>query len=150
MLSIPSNLGFTQYIALHNDLILLASPLSFLTNDRICKMMTNVPLPRTLAGLGSLLCELGCNYVISFYFITRHNSLIITEGWVYCASTPVFFIEMPSLEGLPRMPSLKRIPLTMRWDYALWDINPVFPGVGETIIIIIIIIIIINGGLSLE
>ena len=30
----------------------------------------------------------------------------------------------------------------MRWDYPPLDINPVFPGLGETIIIIIIIIII--------
>ena len=31
----------------------------------------------------------------------------------------------------------------MRWDYALLDINPVFPGLGEMIIIININIIII-------
>ena len=31
----------------------------------------------------------------------------------------------------------------MRWDYALLDINPVFPRLGEIIIIIIIIIIIL-------
>ena len=30
----------------------------------------------------------------------------------------------------------------MRWDYALLDIIPVFPGLGEEIIIIIIIIIV--------
>ena len=32
----------------------------------------------------------------------------------------------------------------MRWDYILLDINPVFPGLGETIIIIIIIVVVIN------
>ena len=32
------------------------------------------------------------------------------------------------------------IPLAMRWDYALLDINPVFAGLGEIIIIIIIVI----------
>ena len=31
----------------------------------------------------------------------------------------------------------------MRWDYIPLDINPVFPGLGETIIIIIIIIIVV-------
>ena len=31
----------------------------------------------------------------------------------------------------------------MRWDYALLDINPVFPGLGEIVIIVIIIIIIV-------
>ena len=30
----------------------------------------------------------------------------------------------------------------MRWDYAMLDINPVFPGLGDFIIIIVIIIII--------
>ena len=29
----------------------------------------------------------------------------------------------------------------MRWDYAMLDINPVFPGLGDFIIIVIIIII---------
>ena len=29
----------------------------------------------------------------------------------------------------------------MRWDYALLDINPVFPGLGEIMIIIMIMII---------
>ena len=32
----------------------------------------------------------------------------------------------------------------MRWDYIPLDINPVFPGLGETIIIIIIIVVVIN------
>ena len=31
----------------------------------------------------------------------------------------------------------------MRWDYSPLDINPVFPGLGETITIIIVVIIII-------
>ena len=30
----------------------------------------------------------------------------------------------------------------MRWDYIPLDINPVFPGLGETIIIIIIVVVI--------
>ena len=51
---------------------------------------TNVPLSRTLALWGSLLCESGPIYVISLYLIVRHNSLIITEGWTLGASTPVF------------------------------------------------------------
>ena len=36
------------------------------------------------------------------------------------------------------------IPLLMRLDYPLFDINPVFPGLGGIIIIIIVIIIIFN------
>ena len=51
---------------------------------------TNVPLSRTPALWGSLLCESGPIYVISLYLIVRHNSLIITEGWTLGASTPVF------------------------------------------------------------
>ena len=35
---------------------------------------TNLPLSRTLAGRGSLLCKLGPIHVVSFYLITRHNS----------------------------------------------------------------------------
>ena len=93
MLSIPSNLGLIQQIALHNNLTFLASPLSSLTNDRIHMMTTNVPLSRTPAGQGSLLCELGPIHVVNFFLITRHNSLIITEGWVYGASTPVFLLR---------------------------------------------------------
>ena len=74
-------ISLTISIALHNDLILLASPLSSLTNDRI-RMMTNVPLSGTPAGQGYLLCESGPIYIVSFYLITRDNSLIITGGWV--------------------------------------------------------------------
>ena len=32
----------------------------------------------------------------------------------------------------------------MRWDYIPLDINPVFPGLGETIIIIIVVVVVIN------
>ena len=82
MLSVPSNFGLTQEMALHNDLILLANPLSSLTNDTIHMMVTEVPLSGTPAGQGSLLMKLGCMYIVSLYLITRHNSLMITEGWV--------------------------------------------------------------------
>ena len=40
-------------------------------------MTTNVPLSRKPARRGSLLCESGPIHVVSFYLITRHNSLII-------------------------------------------------------------------------
>ena len=39
-------------------------------------MTTNVPLSRTPAGRGSLLCESGPIHVVSFYLITKHNSLL--------------------------------------------------------------------------
>ena len=39
------------------------------------------------------------------------------------------FIKTPSLEGLPT--KAKEIPLPMRWDYLLPDINPVFPGLWD-------------------
>ena len=45
-------------------------------------MTTNVALSGTPAGRGSLLFESEPIYVVSFYLITRHNSLIITEGWL--------------------------------------------------------------------
>ena len=45
-------------------------------------MTTNVSLSGTPAGRGSLLFESEPIYVVSFYLITRHNSLIITEGWL--------------------------------------------------------------------
>ena len=82
MLSILSNLGFTQEIALHYVLILLVSPHFSLTNDRIRVIKTNVPLSITPAGLGSLLSESGPMYVVSPYHFTRDNLLIITESWV--------------------------------------------------------------------
>ena len=63
-------------------------------------MTTNVPLSRTPAGRGSLLCESGPIYVVSFYLITRHNSLIITGLGLSCLHTSIF-IKTPSLEGLP-------------------------------------------------
>ena len=63
-------------------------------------MTTNVPLLRTPAGQGSLLFESGPIHVISFYLITRHNSLIITGLGLGCLHASIF-IETPSLEGLP-------------------------------------------------
>ena len=45
-------------------------------------MTTNVALSGTPAGRGSLLFESEPIYVVSFYLITRHNLLIITEGWL--------------------------------------------------------------------
>ena len=72
-------------------------------------MTTNVPLLRTPAGRGSLFCESGPIYFVSFYLITRHNSLIITEGFtrhinwglgLRCLHTSIF-IKTPFLEGLP-------------------------------------------------
>ena len=63
-------------------------------------MMTNAPLSRTLARRGSLLCESGPIYVVSFYLITIHNSLI--------------FIETPSLEGWPTKVKEDPAPREMR------------------------------------
>ena len=45
-------------------------------------MTTNVALSGTPARRGSLLFESEPIYVVSFYLITRHNLLIITEGWL--------------------------------------------------------------------
>ena len=45
-------------------------------------MTANVALSGTPAGRGSLLFESEPIYVVSFYLITRHNLLIITEGWL--------------------------------------------------------------------
>ena len=123
-LSITSNLGLTQQIALHNDLILLASLLPSLTNDKIHMMTTNVSLSRTPARWGFLLSELGPIYIVSFYLITRYNSLIITEGWVYGASTSVFLSRYHLQKDC--QPRLKRIPLLMRWDYPPLNMNPEF------------------------
>ena len=69
-------------LRLHNDLILLASPLSSLTNDRILMMTTTIPLSRRPAEWGYLVWKSRPIFVVSFYPITRLNSLIITEGWV--------------------------------------------------------------------
>ena len=107
----PLNLGLTQEIALHNDLILLTSPLSSLTNDRICMTTTNVRLSRTPAGRGSLLCKSGPICIISL--ITRHNSLIITGLVLRCLHTSIF-IETPSLEGLPTKAKEDPSPHEMR------------------------------------
>ena len=63
-------------------------------------MMTNAPLSRTLARWGSLLRDPGPIYVVSFYLITIHNSLI--------------FIEAPSLEGLPTKAKEDPTPREMR------------------------------------
>ena len=102
-------------------------------------MTTNVPLLRTPGRRGSLLYESGPIHLVSFYYIARHNSLIITEGLgLRCLHTSIF-IQTPSLEGLPT----KAKEDLMRWDYAPLDINPVFPGLGKVVFIIIIITIII-------
>ena len=103
-------------------------------------MTTNVPLLRTPAGQGSLLFESGPIHVISFYLITRHNSLIIRGLGLRCLHTTIF-IKPPSLEGLPAKAKEDPSPHEMR----LLDINPVFPDLGDIYFLIsgIIIIIII-------
>ena len=79
-------------------------------------MTTSVPLSRTPAGRGSLLCESGPIHVISLYLITRHNSLIITGLGLRCLHTSIF-IETPSLKGLPTKakddPSLHEMRLSL-------------------------------------
>ena len=75
-------------------------------------MTTNVALSGTPAGRGSLLFESEPIYVVSFYLITRHNLLIITEGWVLGASTPVFLLRQHLWKD--SQPRQKRIPLPMR------------------------------------
>ena len=47
-----------------------------------------------------------------------------------CLRTSIF-INTPSLEGLPT--KAKEIRRPMRWDYLLPDINPVFPGLWDTL-----------------
>ena len=96
---------------------------------------TNVPLSRTPAGWGSLLCESGPIYVISFYLIVRHNSLIITEGWTLGASTPVFlsrYYEGLATKAKDLSPPEMRLPPL--------DINPVFPGLWKIIVIIVVVV----------
>ena len=87
-------------------------------------MTTNVPLSKTPAGRGPLLCESGPIHVVSLYLITRHNSLIITET--------------PSLEVLPTKAKEDPSSYEMRLSPAGHQpsISWSFPGV---IIIIIII-----------
>ena len=103
-------------------------------------MLTNVTMSRTPAGRWSLIRESRPINAVSFYLITRHNPLIITEGWVCGASIPVFLSRHHLQKDC--QPRLKRIPLPMRLDYPLLDINPVFRVLRDIIIIIIIIIII--------
>ena len=99
-------------------------------------MTTNAPLWRTPARRRFLLCKSGAIHVISFYLITRHNTLIITEGWVLrCLQTSIF-IETPSLEGLSAKAKEDRSPHEMR-------LSPVGNQPSIVIIIIIIILIII-------
>ena len=87
--------------------MLLASPLSSLTSDRIRMMTTNGPLSRTPAGRGSLFCESRPIYAVSFYNWGLGLRYLCTS----------IFIETLSLEGLPAK-TKKDLPL---------DINPVFP-----------------------
>ena len=101
--------------------------------------MTNIAPLRTPAKQGSLLCKLGSIYVVSFYLITRHNSLIITEGWVSGASTPVF--ETPSPEGLPTKAKEDPSPHEMRLSPT--GHQPSISWSWGFIVIIIIIIIIV-------
>ena len=56
-------------------------------------MLINVPLSRTHAGRGSLLCESIPIDVVSFYLITSYNSVVVVEGWAKGASTPVFLLR---------------------------------------------------------
>ena len=63
-------------------------------------MTTNVPLSRTPAGRGFLLCESGPIYDVSFYLFSRHNWLINWRVGLKYLHTNTF-IETPSLEGLP-------------------------------------------------
>ena len=95
---------------------------------------TNVPLSRTPAGWGSLLCESGPIYVISLYLIVRHNSLIITEGWTLGASAPVFlsrYCEGLATKAKDLSPHEMRLPPL--------DINPVFPGLWKIIVIVVVV-----------
>ena len=78
----------------------MAIPLSSLNNDRICMMTIIVRLSRIPAGRGSFLCELGPIYIVSFYLIIRHNSLIITKGG-FKVPPHQYIYETSSLEGLP-------------------------------------------------
>ena len=76
-----------SYVALRNYLILLDRRLSSLDDQR----------------QGSLLCQLGPMYVVSFYIVWKHNSHI---NWALglgslCTSD---VIERPSLEGLSTKP----------------------------------------------
>ena len=98
---------------------------------------TNVPLSRTPAIWGSLLCESGPIYVISFYLIVRHNSLIITEGWTLGASTPVFLSRY--CEGLATK-AKDLSPHEMRLPPPPLDINLVFPGLWKIIVIIVVVV----------
>ena len=63
-------------------------------------MTSSVPLLRTGAGQGSLLCKSGPIYVVSFYLFNRHNSLVNERLGLKCFRTSIF-IETSSLEGLP-------------------------------------------------
>ena len=90
-------------------------------------MMTNAPLSRTLARWGSLLRDPGPIYVVSFYLITIHNSLI--------------FIEAPSLEGLPTKAKEDPTPREMRLSLTGHQLS--ISWSWEIIIIIIMIIIIV-------
>ena len=56
-------------------------------------MVINVPLSRTHAGRGSLLCESMRIDVVSFYLITSYNSVVVIEGWVKGASITVFLLR---------------------------------------------------------
>ena len=85
-----------------------------------------------------MLCESGPIYVISFYLIVRHNSLIITEGWTLGASTPVFlsrYYEGLATKAKDLSPPEMRLPPL--------DINPVFPGLWKIIVIIVVVVFVV-------
>ena len=79
-------------------------------------MTTNVPLSRTPARRGSMLCDSGPIYLVSFYLLTRHNSLIITLGLRYLHTS--IFIETPFLEGSPTKAKEDSSPHEMRLSLA--------------------------------
>ena len=89
-------------------------------------MMTSVPVLRTSARQGSLLCKSGPIDIVTFYLITRHNSVLITEGLgLKCLYTSIC-METPSLEVLQTKAKEDPSPHEMRLSPT--DINPVFHG----------------------
>ena len=81
-------------------------------------MMTiNVPLLRTPAGEGSLLCESGHIHVVSLYLITRHNALSNIGLGLKCLQ-PSIFIKTSSAEGLPTKAKEDPSPHEMRLSSA--------------------------------
>ena len=75
--------------------------------------MTNIPLSKTPARQGSLLCKSGPIYIVSFYLFNRHNSLINWGVGLKCLHTSIF-TETPSLERLPTKAKEDPLPREIR------------------------------------